>query len=332
MKILVNGGAGYIGCVLVPSLLARGHEVTVFDCLLFGEEPLARMFNHPRFRLVQGDIRRPDAVRKILADGFDAVIHLAAISNDPSSNLNPDLTRAVNYAATEDVMRASKAAGVARFVFASSASVYGIKETEHVTEDLPFDPLTIYAASKVYGEHVLAELTDQTFCGVSIRAGTVCGFSPRLRLDLTINILTSHALTGGRIRVFGGTQMRPNIHIQDLADFYVRLVEAEADEVRGEAFNISHDNATVMALAEMIAQTLGGNIPIDTVPTDDTRSYHLSAEKASSKLGFSARRPLKLAVEELRQALSDGRVQDVADTQYRNVHHMKANPDFWILS
>ncbi len=329
-NILLTGGAGYIGSVLTPKLLDRGHRVTVLDCLFFGEAPLAPVMGRDGFRLVRGDIRDRERVEDLLRQGrFDTLIHLAAISNDPSSDLDADITRTVNMDATAHLMEAAKRHGVRRFIYASSASVYGIKETSDVTEDLPLEPITLYAKYKAEGETVLNGLVDDSFCGVSVRAATVCGYSPRLRLDLTINILTSHALLNGRIRVFGGKQMRPNIHIQDLTDFYLLLVDAEEAKIRGQVFNVCRSNASVMALAEMIRDEIDTALPIEIVPTDDNRSYHLSADRVRAHLGFEANTGLVMAVRDLRGAFAKGLVPNPDDSAYRNVVHMKNQLDFW---
>ncbi|MCA9718736.1 MAG: SDR family oxidoreductase [Myxococcales bacterium] len=329
-RVLVTGGAGYLGCVLVPKLLERGYEVMVLDLLWFGREPLSEFIDHPRLDLREGDIRDQALVDQLLASFKpDAVIHLAAISNDPSSEIDHELTRSVNRVALEGVMRAAKAHGVARFLYASSASVYGIKETEDVTEDLSLEPITLYARYKAEGEDVLNSLIDEGFCGVSVRAATVCGVSPRLRLDLTINILTEHAVNRGEIRVFGGAQMRPNIHIEDLTDLYCELLTADGDAINGRAFNVSNRNASVGALAEMIREVVDPSVAIRVVPTDDLRSYHLSAEKIARELGYRPRRPLEDAVRELTAALKDDRFGDISRTVYRNVAHMNAHPELW---
>jgi nucleoside-diphosphate-sugar epimerase len=321
--ILVTGGAGYVGSVLVPELLARGRQVTVLDSFLFGRRSLDAVAHHPGLRLVDADLRDGSAVREVLRGGFDAVIHLAAISNDPSSELDPELTRAVNRDALAVLFEQAKAAGVRRLLYASSASVYGIKEEREVTEDLPLAPLTLYARYKAEGEEILNALADDRFCGVSVRAATVCGFSPRLRLDLTINILTEHALTRGEIRVFGGDQERPNVHVRDLADFYVRLLEAPAELVNGQAFNVIRENSTVMDLARLVRGEIDPELPIRTVPTDDRRSYRLSGEKVARRLGYRPALPLSAAVRELAAAFADGRVADPADPIYRNVEWLK---------
>lgn len=327
LHILVTGGAGYIGSVLVPKLLEKGYRVTVLDLLLFGDDTLAGVAVHPCLAVVRGDIRNTALVGDLLAGNrFDTIIHLAAISNDPSSELDPDLTRSINLEALDHIMHAAKQNGVSRFIYASSASVYGLKDTPDVTEDLSLEPITIYAKYKAEGEKILNSLVDDHFCGVSVRAATVCGYSPRLRLDLTINILSYHALTKGKIRVFGGSQMRPNIHIQDLTDFYVALVSIPANNINGKAFNVSRSNATVLELAEMIRKEINPDLNIEIVPTTDTRSYHLSTEKVQKELAFTTTRPLVLACQELRDAFSNGQVIDPDRPIYRNVELMKLKP------
>lgn len=328
-RVLVTGGAGYIGAVLVPKLLSAGREVTVYDTFLYGEAPLAPLAGRPGFAAVRGDLRDHDLLRETLAGGrFDAVIHLAAISNDPSSELDPELTRAVNLRALEVLMPAAKLAGVRRFLYASSASVYGVRDEPEVTEELSLEPITLYARFKAEGETILNALCDRDFCGVSVRAATVCGVSPRLRLDLTINILTEHAVRRGAIRVFGGSQLRPNLHIEDLADFYALLLDADPAVVAARAYNVCAANASVLELAEMVRREVDPGLPIEIVPTDDLRSYHLSAERAARELGFRPRRPLESAVRELAAALRDGRVENPAGPIHRNVEWMKLHPGF----
>ena len=329
-KIFVTGGAGYIGAVLVPELLKDGHHVTVFDAFLYGTDPSTDPIVHERCERIRGDIRDFAAVDAALdRGGFDAVIHLAAISNDPSSELDHEVTETVNLRAVDHLMRVAKKFGVRRFLYASSASVYGIKEDEDVTEELSLDPITIYAKCKAEGERILNSLIDDSFVGVSVRSATVCGYSPRLRLDLTINLLTDQALTDRRIRVFGGAQMRPNVHIRDLTAFYRMLLTAPADKISGRAFNVCRKNASVMALAEMIRDELDASLPIDTVPSDDPRSYHLSADRARRELGFEPQHDLVTAVRELREAYRSGQVSDSRSSIYRNVAWMKARPELW---
>ncbi|MGB9341349.1 MAG: NAD-dependent epimerase/dehydratase family protein [Polyangiales bacterium] len=329
-KLLVTGGAGYIGAVLVPELLEEGHHVTVFDAFLYGTDPSSDPIVHERCEKIRGDIRDFAAVDQVLEQGgFDALIHLAAISNDPSSELDHEVTETVNLRAVDHLMHAAKKYRVGRFLYASSASVYGIKEEEDVTEELSLDPITIYAKCKAEGEKILNSLVDDSFVGVSVRSATVCGYSPRLRLDLTINLLTDQALTDQRIRVFGGAQMRPNVHIRDLTAFYRMLLTAPAEKISARAFNISRRNASVMDLAEMIRDELDSSLPIDTVPSNDPRSYHLSADRARRELGFEPRHDLVTAVRELREAYRSGRISDSGSNIYRNVAWMKARPELW---
>jgi len=341
--VLVTGGAGYIGSVLVPKLLERGEHVTVFDRFFFGYDPLNEYRGHDRLELVQGDIRDTDAVDRLLAKGharnddrgFDAVIHLAAISNDPGSKLDADLTKSVNRDAVQYVMTAARDAGVDRMLYASSASVYGIKEVEDVTEDLELNPITLYARYKAEGEEHLNDLVDDDFCGVSVRAATVCGYSPRLRLDLVINILTAHALSRGEITVFGGDQMRPNIHVQDITDFYLHLLDypaAERDTINGEAFNVSYSNSTVMGLAKMIRDELDDDINIEVEPSEDERSYHLSADKAKTQLGFTPDHTLREAVADLQTAWKDDKFDTHDSPIHHNVEWMKQHAEEWKYS
>ena len=323
-RVLVTGGAGYIGSILVPQLLDDGYLVTVFDAVIYGEESLRGLAGRSGFELVRGDVRDSVAISSLLEQGrFDAVIHLAAISNDPSSELDPELTRAVNLRALETLMPEAKRAGARRFLYASSASVYGVKEELEVHERLSLEPITLYARYKAEGERILAELCDSTFCGVSVRAATVCGYSPRMRLDLTLNILTEHAVRRGRLRVFGGSQQRPNLHIEDLADFYRFLLVAPEEKVNRRAFNVCAANASVLELAELVRGVVGPELPIEIVPTDDLRSYRLSARRADVELGFRPRRRLDDAVREVAAALTDGRIADPDAPVHRNVEWMK---------
>ena len=224
---MVTGGAGYVGSNLVPKLLAAGYEVSVLDLYLYGDV-FADLKSNPKLTETKGDLRNPDDVRRAVA-GCDAVIHLACISNDPSFDLNPDLGKSINFDCFRPLVKASKDAGAKRFIYASSSSVYGIKSDPNVTEDLPLEPLTDYSKFKAMCEEVLEEEREPGFTAVTIRPATVCGYAPRLRLDLTVNILTNHAINNGRITVFGGEQLRPNLHVEDMTDLYLQLL-AEPDE------------------------------------------------------------------------------------------------------
>jgi nucleoside-diphosphate-sugar epimerase len=328
-SVLVTGGGGYVGSVLVPRLLGAKYSVTVLDRFFFGRQPVS--LDHPKLELVTADIRDQAAVESVLSRGrFDSVIHLACVSNDPSSEIDPEITRAINRVALEELMLAAKRHRVARFIYASSSSVYGIKQEAEVHEDLPLEPLTLYARYKAEGEEVLNRLCDPSFTGVSVRSATVCGYSPRLRLDLTVNILTSQALRNGRITVFGGTQMRPNIHVEDVADFYTLLLDAPADRIQGRAFNVCHSNATVMGLAEMVRSQIHPALPIEVTKTTDLRSYRVSGGRAQRELGYAPKRSLEQAVASLKTVFDKGSIADPTDIVYRNVEAMKAHRDEWV--
>src|SRR2546426_7958663 len=249
-KVLVTGGAGYKGCVLVPKLLEAGYRVVVYDLMLFGSEGLAA---HPNLQLVTGDIRDTKRFARCL-QGVDQVIHMACISNDPSFDLDPSLSRTINYECFEPMVKASRDAGIERFVYGSSSSVYGVSDAPDVTEDHPLVPLTDYNKYKGLCEPILRRYQSPEFTTVVIRPATVCGYSPRMRFDLTVNILTNHAVNKGLITVFGGDQKRPNIHIDDICELYVQLLSAPTELIAGEIFNAAYQNHTVAQLAGM-AQT-----------------------------------------------------------------------------
>ncbi|HUW44059.1 MAG TPA: SDR family oxidoreductase, partial [Bacillota bacterium] len=237
--VLVTGGAGYAGSVLVPKLLERGYNVRVLDLMMFGSQGLDPVKN--RCEIMEGDIRDSRLVEKCL-EGVDSVIHLAAISNDPCSELDHELTKQVNYDATENLVNLAKEKKITRFIFASSSSVYGIKKEPNVTEDLFLEPLTIYSKTKAMAEEFIKKNSDDNFAAVNIRPATICGYSPRMRLDLAVNILTEHAINKGRITVFGGEQKRPNIHIEDITDYYADLLTVSKEKITGKSFNAGSEN------------------------------------------------------------------------------------------
>ena len=322
-KIFVTGGAGYVGAVLVPKLLRAGHAVEVFDLFLYGDDTLfpSSYLNSGQLVLTRGDLRDQSLVKSRVR-GVDCVIHLAGISNDPSSDLDPGLTREVNIDATCALIDAARDAGVSRFINASSSSVYGIKEEANVTEELPLEPLTVYSESKVAIEQYLHEKRGK-MVAVSIRSATVCGFSPRMRLDLTVNILTHHALKKGKVTVFGGSQKRPNIHIEDITDLYRDLIDAPAEAIDGKEFNACGANHTVMDLALLVKKTVRPDAPIDVVSTNDLRSYHISGGKIERELGFSPRHTIEDAVRDVARGFEENRIPNPDDDRHYNVRTMK---------
>lgn len=326
--VLVTGGAGYVGSVLVPKLLGAGYRVRVLDLYLYGEEVLAPS-RGPGLQEIRGDLRDRNLLRTALA-GSDAIIHLACISNDPSFELDPQLGKSINYDAFLGLLELSREAGVQRFVYASTSSVYGIKDEENVTEDLPLEPLTDYSKYKAMCEAALLAEDPPGVSPVIIRPATVCGYSPRLRLDLTVNLLTNHAINTGRITVFGGSQKRPNIHIADVTDLYVMLLDLPAERIHRKVYNAGYENHTVREIAEMardVVIRLGMRraIEIVTAPTSDTRSYHISSEKIKRELGFEPRHTIEDAIRDLCVAFREGRIPDpMTDIRYYNIKTMQA--------
>jgi len=322
-EVLVTGGAGYVGSVLVPKLLRQGYKVRVLDRYIYGDDVLSAVKGSPNLQQIRGDIRDQALLKRVLT-GCDAVIHLACISNDPSFELNPELGKSINYYAFGPLVELSKDSGVRRFVYASSSSVYGVKEEQHVTEELPLSPLTDYSKYKALCEEVLLNKHSRGFTRLILRPATVCGYSPRLKLDLTVNILTNHAVNTGTIKVFGGQQMRPNIHIEDMANLYVRSLEWPDSQIDGKIFNAGYENKPVAEIAETVRKIAGNGVQIVTTPTDDLRSYHISSEKIKRELGFVPEQTIEDAVTQLISAFRDGRISDpMNNIRYYNIKMMQ---------
>jgi len=322
-NILVTGGAGYVGSVLVPKLINKGYHVKVIDLYIYGDDVLAAVKGHPNLKEVKGDIRDRDLLEKEIP-GTDAIIHLACISNDPSYELDPDLGKSINYDAFVNLVDVSRKSGVKRFIYASSSSVYGIKEEPEVTEDLPLEPLTDYSKYKALCEKVLIDAATDDFIVTIIRPSTVCGYSPRMRLDLTVNILTNHAINNGKITVFGGEQKRPNLHIEDMADLYLFLLEQPEQKINKKIYNVGYENFKVKEIAEMVRDTLGGNIPVVATHTTDNRSYHVSSKKIKEELGFEAKHTIQEAIIDLKRAFDEGKIPNpMDDIRYYNIKMMQ---------
>jgi nucleoside-diphosphate-sugar epimerase len=286
MNLLVTGGCGYKGSVLVPKLLERGHVVTVVDIQWFGNF----LPSHPNLRVLQADIRD---IKTIPLKGIDAVIHLAAVANDPCSDLDPKLSWEIGSLATMQLADAAIRHGVKQFVYSSSGSVYGVKEEEQVTEELPLEPITEYNKNKMVAERVLLSYRDQMLVQV-IRPATVCGYSPRMRLDVSVNMLAMQALTNGVITVFGGNQVRPNIHIDDITDLYLYCLD-HGRKVEG-VYNAGFENLSIMAIAQMVVERLPAEIRI--VESHDPRSYRINSDKLLAT-GFRPRKTVANAIDEL---------------------------------
>lgn len=322
-NILVTGGGGYVGAVLVPTLLEKGYAVRVLDLFIYGDHVLDEVKDNPNLELYKGDIRDQSLLRKIIP-GCDAVIHLACISNDPSFELDPELGKSINFDAFAPLVDIAKESGVKRFVYASSSSVYGIKEEENVTEDLPLLPLTDYSKYKAMCENVLLGKRAPGFITLILRPSTVCGYSPRLRLDLTVNILTNHAVNNRKITVFGGKQMRPNIHITDMVQAYIKSLEWPDEAIDGKIFNVGFDNFTVSEIADKVRKVVGEDIEIVTTATDDNRSYHVSSEKIRKELGFIANHTVEDAISDLVASFRTGKIPNaMTDSRYYNIRTMQ---------
>lgn len=322
--VLVTGGAGYVGSVLTPKLLAAGHNVRVLDAYYFGAQSLAAVRGHARLREIQADLRDRQALDAAL-DGCDAVIHLACVSNDPSFELDPSLGRSINYDAFLPLVQLAKRRGVRRFIYASSSSVYGIKEEENVTEDLPLEPLTDYSKYKALCEDVLLAEREPGFTTLVLRPATVCGDSPRLRLDLSVNILTNLAYHKREITVFGGSQRRPNLHIEDMTDLYLASLQWPDEKIDGKIYNAGWQNLSIREIAELVRSETGDDVSIVTSPTNDLRSYHISSEKIKRELGWAPRRTVRDAVCDLLAAFRAGRAPgSLSDPRYFNIKTMQA--------
>lgn len=326
-RVFVTGGAGYVGSVLVPRLLDRGCHVTSYDISYYGDSFLPK--GSPNLKVIRGDIR--DTAKLAAAiPGHDAFISLACISNDASFELDEKLSTSVNLEAFEPMVLVAKEAGVERFVFASSSSVYGVSNQQNVTEDHPLVPLTLYNKYKGICEPLLFKHTTPDFVGVVFRPATVCGYAPRQRLDLSVNILTNHAINNGKITVHGGEQLRPNLHIHDYCDAVQVLLDAPDDKVANEIFNIGCQNMSIKDIAMIVKCIVQdespdmGEIGIVTVPSDDKRSYHINSDKIKRVLGYAPKRSIEEAVRDLCRAFKDGRLPNsMADDIYYNVRRMK---------
>jgi nucleoside-diphosphate-sugar epimerase len=308
VKILVTGGCGYKGSILVPKLLARGHEVVVVDAQWFGNflEP------HAKLSILKEDVRN---IEKIPLKGINAIIHLASVANDPCSDLDPKLTWEISALATMQLAERSVSEGVGQFVYASSGSVYGVKEEEDVVEDLPLTPISEYNKAKMVAERVLLSYRDKLLVQI-IRPATVCGYSPRMRLDVSVNMLTMQALTKGVMTVFGGKQVRPNIHIQDMADLYVFCIES-GRRIEG-IYNAGFENLSILAIAERVAQRVPAEIRI--TESNDPRSYRINSDKLLAA-GFRPSRTVNDAIEELIAAYKGGALSD--EDRFYNLRWMK---------
>ena len=325
MKALVTGGAGYVGSALVPELLKQGCHVKVVDLFWYGRDVFGQANNHPQLERIELNIR--DSVRlKQALKGVEAVIHLACISNDPSFELDPSLGKSINYDAFAGLLQGAIDQGVRRFIYASSSSIYGVKEDPNVREDAEPQPLTDYSRFKLDCERdLLAHPNLNGMESVIVRPATVCGYAPRLRLDLTVNILTIHALVNHKIRIFGGKQLRPNLNIKDMVRAYQLFLRAPGDKTDRQAFNVGFENRSVEDIAVMVQKTLEDrSIELEYTPSNDNRSYHVNSEKIKSVLGFEPQFTIEDAIRSIAEAYRAGKISDpLNNSLFSNIKRMR---------
>lgn len=326
MRICVPGGAGYVGSRLVPELIKLGHDVIVLDLYLYGDDVFDDLKDNKKLTQIKADIRDLKVVDRVLS-GCDAVVHLACISNDPSFELNPELGKSINLDAFEPFVQLAKKHKVKRFIYASSSSVYGVKQEPSVTEEMSLEPLTDYSKFKAECEKVLFKYMSDDFICTVLRPATVCGYAPRQRLDVVVNILTNLAYNTGKVKVMGGSQMRPNIHVEDMVRAYLLVLESPKEKIQGEIFNVGYHNHTVLQLGKMVHEIVGKKRPVELIvePTNDNRSYHVSSEKIREKLNFIPNFTIEDAVKDLVNAFETGKLPNaMEDIRYVNIKTMKA--------
>ena len=320
-KILITGAAGYVGAVLTPHLLEKGYKVTVIDLMIYGKEVLSK---HPNLKIIEGDIRDINLLQKILPN-HEIVIHLACISNDPSFELNPKLGKSINLDVFTPLVEIAKKNSIKKFIYASSSSVYGLKKQRDIYEETSPEPLTNYSKYKAECEVILSKYQSEDFNTIIIRPATVCGYSPRQRLDVVVNILTNLAYNKREISVFGGKQFRPNIHIKDMVKAYELLIEAPKSKVSGQVFNVGCENKKIIELAEIVKKVIGDDVKLTTTPTNDNRSYHISSEKIRKVLGFESKYTISDAVTDLKIAFKKGLLPNsLHDDKYFNIKRMQS--------
>ncbi len=318
-KIFITGGAGYVGSKLVPKLLELGYKVTVLDLMIYGENVLP---SHKNLKTIKGDIRNTTILENNLT-GHEYLIHLACISNDPSFELNPKLGKSINLDSFEPLVKLSMKSNISRFIYASSSSVYGIKKEKNVTEDMSLEPLTDYSKFKGECEKILNKYKSENFVTTTIRPSTVCGYAKRQRLDLVVNILTNHAYHNKEIKVFGGDQLRPNIHIDDMVNSYLSVIEADGQIINGQIFNVGFRNQSVNELANDVRDVIGQDVKIINTKSDDNRSYHVSSEKIRDILGFTTKFTVQNAVLDLKTAFENNILTNTFENElFYNIKRM----------
>ena len=327
-KIFITGGAGYCGSRLVPYLLEKNFIVTVYDIMYFTNNFLPKQ--HPNLTIIKGDIRDTEKLKESCKN-HDVFISLACISNDASFELDEKLSTSINFEAFEPMVLAAKKVGIKRFIYASSSSVYGVSKEKDIREDHPLVPLTLYNDFKGKCEPILFKHSDENFLTVTFRPATVCGFAPRLRLDLSVNILTNHAINNNKIIVFGGEQLRPNLHILDYCYAVEALIEAPKEKIKNQIFNVGFQNLSILEISHIVKDVVEKefknkkNITIEIQESDDIRSYHINSQKIYDILGFKPKNTIENAVLELCNFFKENDINDSFDNDiYHNVKRLRS--------
>ncbi len=319
-KIFIAGGGGYVGAELSKFLANLGCKVTVYDLFIYGDDVIP---NHKNIKKIKGDIRDKILLKEAMQNHSD-LIHLACISNDPSFELDPQLGKSINLNSFRPFVEIALQSKIKTFVYASSSSVYGIKDEQNVTEDMSLEPLTDYSLFKSECEKILFEYSSDEFVTTVIRPATVCGYSSRQRLDVIVNILTNHAYNNNKIKIFGGSQLRPNIHIKDMINCYLTVINSKNIIKNKKIYNAGYQNQSVSDIANIVKNSFNKKIELETVETDDNRSYHISSQRIKKELGFEAKYNIKNAVEDLIFAFDNGFLPNsMNDKKYFNIKTMQ---------
>lgn len=321
-RILVTGGAGYIGSILTKQLLEQNYKVRVLDCLFFGDSGIKQFYSNENFELINGRIEDPE-VAKGAVNGCSAVLHLAGLANDASCDINEEKTRLINYECTKLLLKYAKASGVSRFIYGSSASIYGAGKNTALTETSPLSPVSLYAKYRIKCEEALFDSASKDFIACALRKSTVFGYSPRQRLDLVINAMSAHAFNRHEITQMGGAQWRPNLHVSDAANAYITCLRADKDAIHKQVFNVgaNSENYTVEQIAQMIANEFP-NTKIAHKEVPNAASYNLNFDKIESTLGYKAKVSVKDGISELKNALNEDLIPGYENDIYYNAKQM----------
>ena len=330
MNLLITGGSGYVGSRLIYKLIKKKINVHNYDISLFGDE---HMPNKKNFFYHKKDLRDKKSFEKTIKENnINVVLHLACISNDPTFELNSKISKEINFSAFEPLVKISKENGVKKFIYASTCSVYGVSDAPEVKEDHPLLPITDYNKYKALCEPVLNKYVDKDFHGITIRPATVCGFSEKIRFDLSVNILTNFAYNKGYIKVFGGQQRRPNCHIEDMCNLYDKLIFEDISAFNGEIFNLGAENLKIIEIAEIIKDLMKSRynreIEIRIEESNDPRSYHINSDKIQNVLKFQFKHTVRDAIKDLLDQFDNGNLKDSFEEKWSNISTLKKNQNF----